>query len=133
MLYILLRNAHWAVQSPQFKELHILFQDQYEFADSVFDEVAERIRTLGGQASIVPKELDDVTSLQPSPADLHKHSAPEILRRVAEDTERLIVHMREAIKKINERGDDQGTIDYLGSTLRAHEKHDWMIRAHLGV
>jgi starvation-inducible DNA-binding protein len=132
MLYVLLRNAHWSVQSPVFKELHELFQVQYEHADQVFDELAERIRTLGGQASIIPRDLEKITTLHASNNTLDRLPATEIVKRVAEDTERLIKGMRQAMKDIERTGEDPGTIDYLGTTLRQHEKHDWMLRAHLG-
>lgn len=40
LLYAKLRNAHWSVQSPAFKDLHETFQTIYEHVDGVFDEVA---------------------------------------------------------------------------------------------
>lgn len=92
----------------------------------------ERIRTLGGQASVVPRDLESGSSLKPANGDLHKMAAREIVRSVAEDMEALVADMRESLKVIDSGGDDQGTSDLLAGTLRAHEKHVWMLRAHLG-
>lgn len=44
-------RLHLSVLLPsasQFKELHTLFQQLYEHSDGVYDELAERVRTLGG-------------------------------------------------------------------------------------
>lgn len=132
MLFALLRNAHWAVQSPAFKDLHVLFEEMYRDTDGVVDELAERIRTLGGQASIVPSDLERTSAIRTPPGDMHRYNAREIVLNVAEATEATIVYMRGCAKRIDELGEDQGTIDYLGSTIRQQEKYVWMLRAHLG-
>jgi len=38
------------VVGPQFHDLHKFFESQYEELNEVVDEVAERVRTLGGAA-----------------------------------------------------------------------------------
>jgi hypothetical protein len=38
------------VVGPQFHSLHKFFEDQYEELDEIVDEVAERVRSLGGQS-----------------------------------------------------------------------------------
>src|SRR5271154_694631 len=50
LLYIKTRNFHWNVVGKDFSELHKFFEAQYEALDEVFDDVAERIRSLGGRA-----------------------------------------------------------------------------------
>src|SRR6266508_3155951 len=51
LLYTKTRNYHWNVVGPQFNDLHKFFEAQYEALDDVIDEVAERVRALGGRAS----------------------------------------------------------------------------------
>jgi DNA-binding ferritin-like protein len=60
--------------------------------------------------------------------DSHRHGSAV----TAEDLERVIVAYRSALQKLDDRGEDQGSIDYLATTLREMEKFDWMLRAHLG-
>src|SRR5882724_7011621 len=51
LLYTKTRNFHWNVTGPQFNDLHKFFEAQYEALDDVIDEVAERVRALGGRAA----------------------------------------------------------------------------------
>src|SRR5690606_29750690 len=48
VLYTKTRRCHWNVVGPNFSELHALFQRQYEQLEEIIDDVAERIRALGG-------------------------------------------------------------------------------------
>ena len=48
VLLVKTRNYHWNVTGPQFNDLHKFLDAQYEELNEVVDEVAERVRTLGG-------------------------------------------------------------------------------------
>ena len=45
-LYLQTHNFHWNVTGPQFRELHLMFEEQYTELATEVDEIAERIRTL---------------------------------------------------------------------------------------
>src|SRR5207245_10941097 len=51
LLYTKTRNYHWNVTGLQFNDLHKFFEAQYEALDDIVDEVAERVRALGGRAA----------------------------------------------------------------------------------
>ena len=108
----------------------VFSQDVYEHVDGVYDEVAERIRTLGGHAVISPENL--VTSVPERALMEKENSAPIIVRNIAEALEGVIQQMRGAIRELSDHGDDYGSVDYLTGTLREHEKFAWQIRSHLG-
>src|SRR5512135_1648550 len=44
------RSAHWNVIGADFFELHILFDTQYKQLNDISDEIAERVRMMGGFA-----------------------------------------------------------------------------------
>lgn len=50
VLYTKTRNYHWNVTGTHFSEYHKFFESQYEALDGIIDEVAERVRSLGGRA-----------------------------------------------------------------------------------
>ncbi len=52
-LYRATHLAHWNVRGPQFPQLHLMFETQYNELWLALDAVAERIRSLG--ASVDPK------------------------------------------------------------------------------
>ena len=45
-LYLQTHNFHWNVTGMQFRELHLMFEEQYTELATAVDDVAERIRTL---------------------------------------------------------------------------------------
>ncbi len=45
-LYLQTHNFHWNVTGPQFRELHLMFEEHYTELATAVDDVAERIRTL---------------------------------------------------------------------------------------
>lgn len=47
LLYTKSRDYHWSVTGPIFRDLHKLFEEQYEELNEVVDEIAERVRALG--------------------------------------------------------------------------------------
>ena len=69
LLYIKTRNFHWNVVSPSFSEMHKFFEEQYEALDEIFDDVAERIRALGGRA---PGSMADLSSSRDCPRPAEK-------------------------------------------------------------
>ncbi len=46
-LYLQTHNFHWNVTGPQFRELHLMFEEHYTELALAVDEITERIRTLG--------------------------------------------------------------------------------------
>lgn len=49
VLYTKTRNYHWNVTGEDFAQYHKLFEEQYSAIDEDIDDVAERVRTLGGK------------------------------------------------------------------------------------
>ena len=58
------RSAHWNVSGAGFIELHILFDSQYKQLNEISDQLAERVRMLGGIAIGVLEEFLDLTRLE---------------------------------------------------------------------
>ena len=59
----------WNVVGPQFNDLHKFFEAQYEAIDDAVDEVAERVRTIGGRASGTLAEFVQQGRLKERPGD----------------------------------------------------------------
>ena len=49
-LYLKTHNYHWNVTGQRFRDLHLMFEEQYNELALAVDNVAERIRTLGAKA-----------------------------------------------------------------------------------
>ncbi len=49
-LYLKTHNFHWNVEGPMFRDLHLMFEEQYTELAGAVDLIAERIRALGQYA-----------------------------------------------------------------------------------
>jgi starvation-inducible DNA-binding protein len=67
LLYTKTRNYHWNVVGPQFNDLHKFFESQYEELNDIVDDVAERARTIGGNAIGTLEEFLKHTRLKEEP------------------------------------------------------------------
>jgi starvation-inducible DNA-binding protein len=63
-LYLQTHNFHWNVEGPQFRELHLMFEEHYTELAIAVDDVAERIRTLDVPAPGTYKELARLSSIK---------------------------------------------------------------------
>jgi hypothetical protein len=47
-LYLKTKNFHWHVSGPHFRDYHLLFDEQADQIFATTDEIAERVRKIGG-------------------------------------------------------------------------------------
>jgi starvation-inducible DNA-binding protein len=126
VLYTKTRNYHWNVVGPQFNDLHRFFQTQYEALDEIVDDVAERVRTLGGRAAGTLEEFRKAARLPEQPGEAP--AAREMLAALLADHEALVRTLRTDLETAARRG-DAGTSDFLTGLMEKHEKMAWMLRA----
>ncbi len=127
VLYTKARNYHWNVVGPQFHDLHKLFEEQYEALEEIVDNVAERIRALGGVSPGTLEEFRKATRLREEPGKVP--SAREMVKNLAQDHEAIVRQLRQDIPVVQEQHQDVGTADFLTGLMEQHEKHAWMLRA----
>ena len=127
VLYTKTRNFHWNVVGPHFHALHQFFEEQYTQLDAAIDDVAERVRTVGGQAIGTLVELREQARLSESPGE-YPDARAMVLTLLA-DHEGLAECLRRDLEEAGERYGDAGTNDFLTGLLEQHEKMAWMLRA----
>lgn len=129
VLYIKTRNCHWNLVGARFQPLHEFFEEQYNQLALAIDEMAERIRMLGGVAPGSMKEflaLARLEEAQGAPIDGERS-----LTILEHDHEAVIRQLRKDIDLCADELEDQGTADFLTGLLRDHEKNAWMLRSFL--
>src|SRR5262245_48396111 len=47
-LYLKTKNFHWHVSGPHFRDYHLMFDEQAEQIFAITDDIAERVRKIGG-------------------------------------------------------------------------------------
>jgi starvation-inducible DNA-binding protein len=103
-------------------------KELYDKQEERIDDIAERIRTLGGvapgaMATFLSKAR--LTEDGGSPPALN-----DMIKALTADHEAVARQLRADLKRSSELGDD-GTADFLTSLLEGHEKDAWLLRAHL--
>jgi starvation-inducible DNA-binding protein len=129
LLYTKTRNYHWNVVGPQFNDLHKFFEAQYTALNEIVDDVAERGRTLGGNAPGTMAEFLKYTRLTEQPG--HYPDARDMIADLLADHEALICQLRVDLETCVEKYHDAGTNDFLTGLMEQHEKMAWMLRAFL--
>lgn len=129
VLYTKTRNYHWNVVSTDFKELHTLFQEQYEKLAEDIDEIAERIRTLGSKAIGTHTEFNQHSTLKEFPGEYP--DAKTMVKNLLNDHETIIRELREEVRACENEFEDKSTADFLSQFMQTHEKMAWMLRAYL--
>jgi starvation-inducible DNA-binding protein len=129
VLYTKTRNYHWNVVGPQFNDLHKLFEAQYEALNDIVDEVAERVRTLGGWSRATLAEFAKSARLKEHPGEYP--DAKGMIANLLADHEAVIQTLRADVAACAEKFGDIGTSDFLTGLMEQHEKTAWMLRSML--
>ena len=124
-LYLQTHNFHWNVTGPQFRELHLMFEEHYTELATAVDEIAERIRTLDVAAPGTYKEFAQLSSIKEVEG---VPSAPEMVDLLTKGHEQIVKTSRNVLKLAQE-GDDESTAALVSDRMRVHEKTSWMLRA----
>jgi len=130
VLYIKTRNAHWNVEGPDFLTKHRFFEEQYGQIETIIDDVAERIRTLGHYAEATLAGFLKLTHLTEETRQTNDSAG--FIKSLLEAHEAIIMHLRGNINQYANEWKDAGTTDFITGLMETHEKMAWMLRAHLG-
>lgn len=123
-LYVQTHGYHWNVEGPNFRQLHALFEEQYQDLWGALDVIAERIRTQGAYA---PGSVADMMALA-APEDTPPQSAAEMMTKLIAGHAALAETLRAAISASAEAGDEVSA-GILTDRLEWHEKELWMMKA----
>lgn len=124
-LYLQTHNFHWNVTGPLFRNLHLMFEEQYTELAQAVDDIAERIRTLDVVAPGTYKAFAKLSSIEEVEDVPAAEKMVEILTR---GHEQVVKTCRDVLKAAQE-GDDESTIALVSDRMRVHEKTAWMLRA----
>lgn len=126
-LYLQTHNFHWNVEGPQFRELHLMFEEHYTELATAVDDIAERIRTLGVYAPGTYKSFSELSSIQEVEGI---PEAVEMVRLLNAGHEQVVRTCREVLK-VAQDADDESTAAVVSDRMQVHEKTAWMLRALL--
>ena len=123
-LYMKTKNFHWHVSGPHFRGHHLMFDEQGAELLAMTDEIAERVRKLGGTTL---HSIGHIGRLQRiSDNDAEYVDPLDMLAELREDNQALIASMRETHSLCDEQN-DVGTGSKLEEWIDEAEKRVWFL------
>ncbi|WP_374524732.1 Dps family protein [Sphingopyxis sp.] len=128
-LYLKTKNYHWHVQGPQFRELHLLFDEQAGQILATTDLIAERVRK-NGAATL--RSIGDVARRQSiKDDDAASVAADAMVRALAADNRTLLAQIKET-KAAAEADGDIATSGLADGWADETQQRIWFLEATLG-
>jgi len=123
-LYLKTKNFHWHVSGPHFRDYHLMFDEHAAQILASTDDIAERIRKVGGTTL---RSIGHIARLQRVLDNDADYVTPEdMLAELAEDNRTFVTHLREA----HELADDEkdfATASLIEVWIDAAERRAWFL------
>ena len=128
VLYMKTYGVHWNYHGPKFFSIHKLTDEQYRDQAEAVDEIAERIRALGGTAPLSLNSILEDSSIKELSGPNTRPD--EMLRSLISSHHKFSAECLAAAKKLEEM-DDKFSHDMVVARIGAHDKFAWMLHSHL--
>ena len=123
-LYLKTKNFHWHVSGPHFRSYHLLFDEQASQIFASTDELAERVRKIGGSTL---RSIGDVSRLQSIKDNDKDFVVPgDMLSELMADNKAVATAMRKA-HQVADKYEDVATASILETFIDATEKRTWFL------
>ncbi|MDT5085372.1 MAG: starvation-inducible DNA-binding protein [Mycobacterium sp.] len=123
-LYLKTKNFHWHVSGRHFRDYHLMLDEQAEAIFESTDELAERVRKIGG---VTIRSVGQVARLQTIRDNDQEYVGPvEMLRELIEDNKHVAAAMRKAHELCDEH-EDVATASLLENFIDETERRTWFL------
>jgi starvation-inducible DNA-binding protein len=123
-LYLKTKNFHWHVSGPHFRDFHLMFDEQAAEILGTTDEIAERVRKIGGTTL---RSIGNIGKLQTlDDNDEAFVPAHEMLRELMNDNKKVVKALREA-HELTDEHNDSATTSLIENFIDAAEKRVWFL------
>jgi starvation-inducible DNA-binding protein len=123
-LYFKTKNFHWHMSGPHFRDYHLMLDEHADQIFAVTDDIAERVRKIGGSTLHSVGEIKSHTRILDNDAE---YVTPEdMLAELKGDNSDLIARMRQAHELTSEHG-DVATSSLLEVWIDQAERRAWFL------
>ena len=123
-LYVKTKNFHWHVSGRHFHDYHIMLDEQSDAIFATTDQLAERVRKIGGATL---RSIGHIAKLQTIQDNNEQYVPPrEMLRELMEDNKHMAAAMRKA-HKLCDDNQDSGTAGLLETFIDETERRTWFL------
>ena len=123
-LYLKTKNFHWHVSGPHFRDYHLLLDEQATQIFATTDDIAERVRKVGGATIRSVGHIVRLARLGDNDADYV--TTQDMLAELRDDNQRMAASMREVHSLCDEHG-DVATASLLENWIDEAEQRVWFL------
>lgn len=123
-LYMKTKNFHWHMSGPHFRDYHLLLDDQATQIYGIADDIAERVRKIGGTTL---RSISSIASIQTIQDNNDEYVSPtDMLAELFRDNRVLVYDIRMSHNMAESMG-DIATTALLEVWLDEAERRAWFL------
>jgi starvation-inducible DNA-binding protein len=123
-LYLKTKNFHWHMSGPHFRDYHLLLDDHGDQIFAMTDDIAERVRKIGGTTI---RSIGHIARLQRIHDNDAEYVTPQdMLSELREDDKALTLSMRAAHTLCDDAG-DVATASLLENWIDQSQRRIWFL------
>src|SRR5258707_2903757 len=123
-LYLKTKNFHWHMSGPHFRDYHLMLDEQGEQIFATTDDIAERVRKIGGTTL---RSIGHIARLQRVLDNEADYVTPQdMLAELRDDNPQLIMRLRETHSLCDEHR-DIATASLIENWIDEAERRVWFL------
>src|SRR6516162_4982645 len=123
-LYLKTKNFHWHMSGPHFRDYHLLLDEQAEQIFATTDDMAERVRKIGGTTL---RSIGHIGRLQRVLDNNAEFVTPlDMLAELRDDNKQLVSSLREA-HSICDKHNDVASASLIENWIDEAERRTWFL------
>lgn len=123
-VYLKTKNFHWHMSGPNFRDYHLLLDEQGDQLFAMTDPIAERARKIGGTTIRSIGQIARQSRILDNDADYV--DPKDMLSELREDNQQLVAAMRQVHDVCDEYG-DVATASLLENWIDETERRTWFL------
>jgi starvation-inducible DNA-binding protein len=124
VLYLKTKNFHWHMSGPHFRDYHLLLDEQATQIFEISDDIAERVRKIGGTTV---RSIGHIARLQRlTDNDQEFVPARDMLLELHGDNKALVESLR-AAHEVASKADDYATTSLIEVWIDEAERRAWFL------
>ena len=123
-LYVKTKNFHWHVSGPHFRDYHLLLDEQATQIFATTDDIAERVRKIGGTTLRSIGHIGRLQRVLDNDADFV--TPLDMLAELRDDNRQLVANLRETHDLCDEHGDVAST-SLIENWIDEAERRVWFL------
>jgi starvation-inducible DNA-binding protein len=123
-LYLKTKNFHWHMSGPHFRDYHLLLDDHGDQLFAMTDDIAERVRKVGGTTVRSIGHITRLRRIQDNDAEFV--TPADMLSELREDEKALVLSMH-AVHVLCDDAGDVATASLLENWIDQSQRRIWFL------